>query len=153
MNIFLPTIFKFKSTVQLRGNWFSITTFSSYPNSGQWTNLSVLTWKCNQLREGFNKKIINFMEFSKLAGPPPPPPYFGKLLRMTRCFDLWHLKIRGVTFNYSLFWSGEGEGGVKYGHFWAHTSNFQGSKPHLWLSADLKYFFPTFKDKVLFGPL
>ena len=48
------------------------------------------------------------MEFSKLAGPPP---YFGKLLRMTHCFDLWHLKIRGVTFNYSLFWSGEGEGG------------------------------------------
>ena len=32
------------------------------------------------------KKIINFMEFSKLGGPPPP--YFGKLLRMTRCFNL-----------------------------------------------------------------
>ena len=63
-----------------------------------------------QLREGL-KKIINFMEFSKLAGPPPPP-YFGKLLRMTCCFDLWHLKVRGVTFNDSLFWSGKGEGGV-----------------------------------------
>ena len=56
------------------------------------------------------------MEFSKLAGPPRPSPCFGKLLRMTCCFDLWHLKIRGVTFNYSLFRSGEGEGGVKYGH-------------------------------------
>ena len=51
------------------------------------------------------------MEFSKLAGPPPPPLYFGKLSRMTHCFDLWRLKIRGVTFNDSLFWSGVGEGG------------------------------------------
>ena len=27
-----------------------------------------------------------------------PPPYFGKLLRMTHCFDLWQLKIRGGNF-------------------------------------------------------
>ena len=57
----------------------------------------------------FQKKNNNFYGIFQFGRTPPP--YFGKLLRMTRCFDLWHLKIRGVTFNYSLFWSGEGEGG------------------------------------------
>ena len=52
------------------------------------------------------------MEFSKLVGPPPLPPYFGKLLRMTRCFDIWRLKIRGVTFNDSCFGLGKVKGGV-----------------------------------------
>ena len=42
---------------------------------------------------------------------------FSKL-RMTHCFDLWRLKIRGVTFNGSSFWSMEVErGGHKYETF------------------------------------
>ena len=64
------------------------------------------------IREGFNKKNNKFYGIFQIGwAPPPPPPYFGKLLRMTRCFDLWRLKIRGVTFNDSLLWSGEVEGG------------------------------------------
>ena len=65
------------------------------------------------------------MEFSKLARPPPPAPLFGKLLRMTCCFDLWRLKIRGVTLNYSYFWSGEVEGGHTYETFLFYFWMFQ----------------------------
>ena len=52
------------------------------------------------------------MEFSQLARPPHP--LFLKLVRMTRCFDLWRLKIRGVTFNDSCF----GLGKVKGSHIY-----------------------------------
>ena len=48
---------------------------------------------------------LSFSQFSKMARPPPLP-LFGKLLRMTRCFDLRGLRIRGVTFNDLLFWLG-----------------------------------------------
>ena len=58
-----------------------------------------------QLREGL-KKILNLIEFSKLARPP----LFLKVIKNDSLFDLWHLKISGVTFNDWLFWSGEVEG-------------------------------------------
>ena len=32
------------------------------------------------------KKIINFMEFSKLAGPPPPAPLFWKVINNDSLF-------------------------------------------------------------------
>ena len=57
-----------------------------------------------------NMYYVRLKEIFKvfISGPPPPP--FWKVIRMTRCFGLWHLKIRGVTFNDSLFWLREGEG-------------------------------------------
>ena len=78
------------------------------------------------------------MEFSNLVGPPPasPPPYFGKLLRMTRCFDLQGLKIRGVTFDDSLFWRGEGEGGPYIWNFFIQFLDVLGYADHF-----KRYFF------------
>ena len=58
-------------------------------------------------------------------GRLPPLPLFGKLLRMTHCFGLRGLKIRGGTFNDSLCLSGEGEGVHKYEIFLFNFWMFQ----------------------------
>ena len=85
------------------------------------------------------------MEFFKLARPPP---YSGKLLRITHCFDLWHIQIRGVSFNDSLFWSGEGEGGGshRYEIFFIQFLDVLGYTDHF-----KRHFFYLYKNNNFYG--
>ena len=68
-------------------------------------------WDC-LLSVSFSLSISSVIQSVFQNGQTPPPlPLFGKLLRMTHCFDLRGLRIWGVTFNDLLFWLGRRGGG------------------------------------------
>ena len=65
---------------------------------------------------------------------------------MTHCFDLQGLKIRGVTFDDSLFWRGEGEGGSIYMKFFIQFLDSLGYADHF-----KRYFFYLYKNYDFYG--